>query len=66
MDLSIYYPIKNWILKPFRRVLIGLDGTERDSIVIQNIALMSRFMAIHKIYFIHVITVPYIPKKIKA
>lgn len=51
-------------MEPFRRILIGLDCTERDSIVIQNIALMSRFKAIHKIYFAHILDESDIPREI--
>ena len=52
-------------MHPFRRILIALDGTEKDCILINNMALMSRFMSIHKIYFIHISMKQYIPASIK-
>jgi nucleotide-binding universal stress UspA family protein len=51
-------------MKPFQRVLIEIDGTEKDGIVIKNIALMSRFMEIKKIYFMHCISKPFVPKSV--
>jgi hypothetical protein len=51
-------------MKPFQRVLREIDGTEKDGIVIKNIALMSRFMEIKKIYFMHCISKPFVPKSV--
>lgn len=49
-------------MKPFKKVLVGLNGTERDNTVIKNIATMSQFMAIDKIFFLHCESIPFLPK----
>jgi len=53
-------------MEPFRKILFGLDGTDKDNIILQNFSLMSKFMDIQKIFFIHIPTIPYLPKLVKT
>ncbi len=52
-------------MEPFRKILFGLDGTDKDNIILQNFSLMSKFMDIQKIFFIHIPSISFLPRFVK-